>query len=137
MSKGPHINNNRSRTISIPALKNLVENPPPNAPKIDYNHPWTMTLACAVPLWAQQMEHLSLTEIMDGKRCEELNNIMMEVGEGLIYRVSKPGESARGFNALAEGIARLAYSPGGVTCFGMHFEYTPGKWIEGKHGVRV
>jgi len=30
--------------------------------------------------------------------------------------------TAAAFNALAEGIACAAYQPGGIKCFGLHFE---------------
>ena len=33
-------------------------------------------------------------------------------------------ETAAAFNALAEGLACLAFSPGGVTFYGLHFEAT-------------
>ena len=31
-------------------------------------------------------------------------------------------ETAKAFNLLAEGIACCAYQPGGIKCFGLHFQ---------------
>ena len=98
-------------------------------------HPIVYGMAAAVPIWAMQLSGEPLTEILAARHLERVLDVMMEVGEALLFRV--PGKSAPGFNALAEGIARLAYCQGGVRCFGMHFEYEPGKWAEGKHGVPI
>lgn len=40
----------------------------------------------------------------------------------------KKGEAARAFNVLAEALALLSFSPGGVTFAGMHFE-APEEWV--------
>lgn len=99
------------------------------------NHPLPTALSAAVPLRAMRLcEHpLGLAGVFDKREMEALQDRIGEAGEAILYRV--PGKSADGFNALAEAIARLAFSPGGVRCFGLHFEYEIGKWFEGKHGV--
>lgn len=73
--------------------------------------------------------------MFDQEQLTKLADRLWEVGEALIHRI--PGKTADGFNALAEIIARLAFCPGGVKTFGMHFEYEIGKWREGKHGVPI
>lgn len=99
-----------------------------------------MSLAVAVPLWAQKMSHLPIEVILDTQAINRVGDIVGLCGEAILYKIKKsdanPG-SAEAFNALAEGIARMAYLPGGIKTFGMHFEYTPGKWSEGKHGVPI
>lgn len=43
-------------------------------------------------------------------------------GDNLLYRGKKRGETARLFQQVAEAIAVLAFCPGGITIFGLHFE---------------
>lgn len=100
-------------------------------------HPIVPALAAAVPIRAARLceDPRGLKGIFDPTELEPLAATIFEVGEALLFRV--PGKSAAGFNALSEIIARLAFSPGGVKTFGMHFQYEPGKWLEGKHGVPI
>jgi len=46
-------------------------------------------------------------------------------GDLVLYRSKRPGVTAEAFNRLAEGLACLAFQPGGVTAFGLHFEVAP------------
>ncbi len=41
-------------------------------------------------------------------------------GDALMYR--EKGQTARMMNILADGVAILAFGPGGITLFGCHFE---------------
>jgi hypothetical protein len=77
-------------------------------------------LSAAVPLWIEQLRRLPLADIL--ARARELAQVIAEHGDVILYRGKKTGESAKAFNALAEGIACLAFAPGGVRAFGMHFE---------------
>jgi hypothetical protein len=43
-------------------------------------------------------------------------------GDNILYRSKKKGESAKAFNALAKGLACLAFAPGGVNAFGGHWQ---------------
>lgn len=101
------------------------------------NHPLPTTLSAAVPLWAAQcLREPTLQAVMDRIKNHRLEERFWEAGEAILYRV--PGKTADGFNCLAETIAILAFSPGGVRCFGMHFEYVHGRpWThpDNKHGV--
>ena len=45
----------------------------------------------------------------------------LSAGDGLLYR-TRPGVAARGFAALVDAIAWLAWCPGGVRIFGQHWE---------------
>lgn len=97
--------------------------------KIDRNHPLPMTLSMAVPLWAHKLSQRPIEDIFNHDELEALAERLLIAGEALIYRVE--GKTADGFNALAEIIARLAFCPGGVRCFGMHWQYEAGKPIFG------
>lgn len=78
------------------------------------------TLATAVPLWIMRLEQQPWSYIQE--RSKECAQIVAEKGDIIQYRSKKEGETAKAFNALAEGIAILAFAPGGVTFMGMHFE---------------
>lgn len=93
--------------------------------KVDMRHPLPMTLQVAVPLWAHKLSQRSAEDIFDRDQLEALQTRLWEAGEAVIYRVE--GKTADGFNALAEIIARLAFCPGGVRAFGMHWQYEIGK----------
>ena len=47
---------------------------------------------------------------------------ILEKGDVLMFGSKKSGEVAEVFNTLACNIAILSYAPGGVDCFGLHFE---------------
>jgi hypothetical protein len=77
-------------------------------------------LAAAVPLWIAQLRHCFWAEIQErSRRCSQ---VVAEQGDVILYRSKKAGGSAAAFNALAEGLACLAFAPGGVTAFGNHWE---------------
>lgn len=76
-------------------------------------------LSLAVPLWIETMRSWTEEERMEyGRRCAD---IVAEKGDVILYRGNR-GESAKAFNALAEGVAACAFAPGGVTILGLHFE---------------
>lgn len=79
----------------------------------------TATLQVAVPLWIEQLRPLTPEQRL--ARAGELADIVAEHGDIILYRGSKKGETAKAFNALAEGLAIGAYQPGGVTFMGEHF----------------
>lgn len=88
------------------------------ASKIPEGHQLPIALSAAVPIWQMQLQGLPMDEISE--RAKACLDVIQEVGEAILYRI--PGKTARGFNALAEGIACLSFFPGGVTCFGQKFE---------------
>lgn len=104
---------------------------------IQQRHPIKDALSAAVPLWAAQcLQEPPLQAVLDRVKRHRLEERFWEAGEAILFRV--PGKTADGFNCLAETIAILAFSPGGVRCFGMHFEYVHGRpWLhpDNKHGV--
>ena len=78
------------------------------------------TLAIAVPLWIERLRNASWEHIL--LRARECAQHVAEHGDNLLFRSKKKGESAKAFNHLAEGIACLAFAPGGVKLFGSHWE---------------
>jgi hypothetical protein len=50
--------------------------------------------------------------------------VIQEVSDGLLFR-TRPGVAQRGFVALVDAIAWLAWCPGGITIFGQHWEERP------------
>jgi hypothetical protein len=75
-----------------------------------------------VPLWIERVRHYSDARRLErAARCAE---VIGEKGDVILYRSKRDGETANAFNHLAEGLACLAFVPGGVTAFGLHFEAT-------------
>jgi len=77
-------------------------------------------LQLAVPLWIEQLKSAGWDHIL--QRARQCSQVVAEKGDVILFRGKKKGESAAAFNALAEGIACLAFAPGGVKCFGGHWE---------------
>lgn len=80
-----------------------------------------ISLSAAVPIWILQLQRVSSPEDII-KRASRCGQIIAEKGDIIQFRSKKKGESAMAFNALAEGLACLAFAPGGVDFMGMHFE---------------
>jgi hypothetical protein len=79
-----------------------------------------ISLSAAVPLWIERFKQLTDDERMAIAR--EAAQVVAEKGDIIQFRSKRKGETANAFNQLARGIAVLAFSPGGVTVFGLHFE---------------
>lgn len=79
-----------------------------------------LTLEVAVPLWIDKLQKQLWSEVMVRK--DEAAQTVAEKGDIILYKSKKPGQTAKAFNALAEGVAILAFAPGGVKVFGLHFE---------------
>lgn len=79
----------------------------------------SISLAAAVPLWIEQLKPLTPDQRIG--RTGELAEIIASKGDAILYRSTKRGESAKAFNALAEGLAIGAFQPGGVTFAGQHY----------------
>lgn len=54
--------------------------------------------------------------------CRPIVTDLGERGDLLLFGSHKKGESAELANGLAHAIAVLAFAPGGIDIFGMHFE---------------
>ena len=81
------------------------------------------TLSVAVPLRIAEVRDKPLSEILDPEALRSIQQGLAEAREEVLYG-GRCG--AAGFNALADGLARLAFLPGGVTILGMHFDAAAG-----------
>lgn len=87
--------------------------------KVLADHPALGLLEVAVPMRIAEMRTLA-----EGDRqglAAEAGQFIAEHGDDLMFR-SKKGRSAAAFSQLVTGLAALAFSPGGVTFAGMHWE---------------
>jgi hypothetical protein len=73
-----------------------------------------------VPLWIEQLRQLPFAEVQ--RQAKECCDMVAHHGDNILYRSKKKGESAKAFNALAKGLACLAFAPGGVNAFGGHWQ---------------
>jgi hypothetical protein len=80
-----------------------------------------VSLAVAVPLWIDRYRDFCWEE--GYRRAQICMQVCAEHGDDILYRTK--GKTADGFNRLAEGLAILASSPGGVTFAGQHWEAPP------------
>jgi hypothetical protein len=58
----------------------------------------------------------------DISSCRDFAQELGEKGDILLFKGSKPGESAEMFNKLARAIAILSFCPGGVCVFGHRYD---------------
>jgi len=77
-------------------------------------------LAAAVPLWIDQLRACS--DEQRAARAKECAQCVAEHGDNILYRGKHKGDTALAFNRLAEGLACLAFAPGGVKAFGQHWD---------------
>lgn len=78
-----------------------------------------ISLSCAVPLWIERLRARSWAYVEE--RARECAQVVAEKGDVIQFKSKKAGESANAFNHLAEGIACLAFAPGGVRFLGDHY----------------
>lgn len=89
-------------------------------------------LGAAVPMWIDRMRrwlprereerahaHVELTAHSQGVAA------IADREAALSSKLHRPGEMGLAFNAVAEGVAILAYCPGGVVFAGSHWEVKP------------
>jgi hypothetical protein len=68
-----------------------------------------LALEIAVPLWMERLCYLPF-------------DVVAHQGDIIQFRGKKKGETAAAFNKLAEGLACLAFAPGGVKFLNCHWE---------------
>lgn len=78
-------------------------------------------LGAAVPLLLAELRAQGGPGAADWDRARAFGRILGPRGDLLLYRSTKPGETARLANDLAHAIAVLAFVPGGVRVFGQHW----------------
>lgn len=57
-------------------------------------------------------------------RAENAGRLIAERADIMLFGGGQKGQAAEVFNALAEMVSYMAFLPGGITTFGMHFEAT-------------
>ena len=92
----------------------------PSNPLLAENPLLIIALEAAVPLWIHKMRDWPFDRIQ--ARAQELGGVIASTSDNVLYKSKKAGKTAEAFNALAEGLACLAFVPGGVRAFGLHFE---------------
>lgn len=77
-------------------------------------------LGAAVPLYMADMRDWTWEQL---EVCaHEAALVVASHGDDILYRGARQGDTASAFNALARGLAVLAFMPGGVTFLGEHYE---------------
>ena len=84
--------------------------------------PLALTLALAVPLLIAELAQRGGPTAEDYARVASYADDLAFHGDDLLYVSRQPGETALRFQQVAEAIAVLAFCPGGITVFGLHFE---------------
>lgn len=81
-----------------------------------------MALEVAVPLWISQLQRVPWASVME--RAKVCSGAVAARGDLLLTLGPRKGDTAEVFNRLAEGIACLAFAPGGVRLahLRLHFE---------------
>ena len=82
----------------------------------------SIALSAAVPLRIMMMKEHGGPTAEERASCVGIAQMLGEKGDVLLFGGGRPGEMADAFNAVARGIAILAFSFGGVTLFGQHWE---------------
>lgn len=85
------------------------------------SHPITTMLAAAVPLRISDLANDPDLPTTMRQRAGDLSRLIAEKGDVLLYGSKKKGETAALFNETVDAIAMLAFAPGGIKVFGMHF----------------
>ncbi|GHO59194.1 hypothetical protein [Ktedonobacter robiniae] len=78
-------------------------------------------LSATVPLYIYRIQQRGGITDLDIVRVQSYTQDLMTRGEDLYFRRGKDGETGTRFDQVAEIIAVLAFSPGGITVFGLHF----------------
>lgn len=82
----------------------------------------SISLSAAVPLRIAVYVNQGGPRVEDVERARRFAHVLGEKGDILQYRGKKPGQSAEVFNGLADALAIMAFCPGGVKVFGLHFQ---------------
>ena len=77
-------------------------------------------LEFAVPLRIDELRRYTFEQ--RAILAEESAQIVTEKGDVILFRSKRKGTTAAAFNALVTGLACLAFQPGGVRQFGLHFK---------------
>lgn len=79
-------------------------------------------VSAMVPLAIQELARVDGPSESHLVRARTIGQDLAERGDILLFRSKKKGETAEMMNKLVEGLAILAFCPGGVTFLGLKFE---------------
>lgn len=79
-----------------------------------------LTLECSVPFIIHDLRKLGGPDEYQLEEARAFTTTLGSQGEAILYRVK--GKTAEMMDRLIECIAILAFCPGGITTFGLHFE---------------
>lgn len=82
-------------------------------------------ISAAVPLWILKIESEQWSPDRRVTEAHECADVIVSKGDILQFGGGKRGEVAKAFNALAKGLACLAFAPGGVTFGRNHWAAGP------------
>ncbi|GHO77220.1 hypothetical protein KSD_49910 [Ktedonobacter sp. SOSP1-85] len=81
-----------------------------------------IALSAAVPLRVLGLYERQGPDESDLEATRHVERQLTSQGDHLLFRSKVPGETAKLFNQVAQGLAVLSFAPGGVSCFGHHFD---------------
>lgn len=79
-------------------------------------------LEAAVPLRIREIRQSGMPWDVIQQRAAECAQAIAEKGDVLQFGGGRRGDAALAMSALIDGLAYLAFAPGGVRVFGVHFE---------------
>lgn len=86
------------------------------------NSPLAIALSAAVPLYIAEIKQRGGLSQADMDRLPSISQLLGEQGDMLLFKSTKPGQTAHVLNEVAFGLAVLAFAPGGVRFGTMRFE---------------
>lgn len=78
-------------------------------------------LSAMVPIALMELKQRGGPDDLDYERVRSYATELGAKGDAILYPVKAKGQSAEMVSKLVEAIAVLAFLPGGITIFGMHF----------------
>src|SRR5437879_5674399 len=90
-------------------------------PSIASSH-LAIALSAAVPLRVLALYERQGPDENDLEAAHQVGTLLASKGDRLLFRSEVPGETADIFNQVAQALAVLSFAPGGVPCFGQHFD---------------
>ncbi|EFH88850.1 hypothetical protein [Ktedonobacter racemifer] len=81
-----------------------------------------IALSAAVPLRVLGLYERQGPDKNDLEAAHHVGTLLASKGDRLLFRSEVRGETADIFNQTAQALAVLSFAPGGVTCFGHHFD---------------
>lgn len=81
-----------------------------------------LSLALAVPLCIDELQKKGGPTEQDFKEAQAFGQVLAEHDDDLLFKSKKKGRTAELFNGTAHALAVLAFCPGGVKAFGVHWE---------------